>query len=68
MTPNENKSIVQAFYDQWNSGAIDFDRLVDEDVTNHQPDRDPERGLDRFRQGSRASSVLCLTPSGRLSS
>jgi predicted ester cyclase len=41
---------VQEFYDQWNSGAIDFERLVHPDVTNHQPDRDPEVGLDKFRQ------------------
>jgi predicted ester cyclase len=50
MPPEENKSIVQEFYDQGNSGAIDFDRLVHEDVTNDQPDRSPERGLDKFRQ------------------
>ena len=48
-THHENKTVVQEFYDQWNSGGIDFDRLVHVDVTNHQPDRDPETGLDRFR-------------------
>jgi predicted ester cyclase len=50
MSPQENKSIVQEFYAQWNSGAIDFERLVHPNVTNHQPDRDPETGLDKFRQ------------------
>ena len=45
-----NKAVVQEFYDQWNSGAIDFERLVDPDVANHQPERDPEIGVDRFRQ------------------
>jgi predicted ester cyclase len=50
MSPQENKLIVQEFYDQWNSGAIDFERLVHPDVTNHQPDKDPETGLDNFRQ------------------
>ncbi len=50
MSAQENKSIVQQFYDQWNSGAIDFERLVHPDVRNHQPDRDPETGLDKFRQ------------------
>jgi predicted ester cyclase len=50
MTPEENKAIVQDFYDQWNSGPIDFDRLVGTNVTNHQPDRDPETGLDEFRR------------------
>jgi predicted ester cyclase len=50
MSPQENKAIVQEFYDQWNSGAIDFERLVHLDITNHQPDRNPETGLDKFRQ------------------
>jgi predicted ester cyclase len=50
MSPQENKAIVQEFYDQWNSGAIDFERLVHPDVTNHQPDRNPETGLDNFRK------------------
>jgi predicted ester cyclase len=50
MRSQENKAIVQEFYDQWNSGAIDFERLVHPDVTNHQPDRDPETGLDKFRR------------------
>ena len=50
MSQQESKSIVQEFYDQWNSGAIDFERLVHPDVTNHQPDRSPETGLDKFRK------------------
>lgn len=50
MSPQENKSIIQEFYDQWNSGAIDFERLVHPDVRNHQPDKNPETGLDNFRQ------------------
>jgi predicted ester cyclase len=50
MGSHANKAIVQEFYDQWSSGAIDFERLVHPDVTNHQPDRDPETGLDKFRQ------------------
>jgi predicted ester cyclase len=49
MTPDENKAVIQEFYDQWTAGAIDFDRLVQTDVTNHQPDREPEHGLDVFR-------------------
>jgi predicted ester cyclase len=49
MTPRENKSIVQEFYDQWNAGAIDFERLVHADITNHQPESDAETGLDKFR-------------------
>jgi predicted ester cyclase len=50
MGSHANKAIVQEFYDQWNSGAIDFERLVDPDITNHQPDRDSEAGLEKFRQ------------------
>jgi predicted ester cyclase len=49
-TPEENKTVVQEFYDQWNSGAIDFERLVHADVRNHQPDRETETGLDTFRR------------------
>lgn len=56
----ENKSVVQEFYDHWNSGVIDFDRLVHVDVTNHQPDRDPEFGLDRFRQA--IEGVMAAVP------
>src|SRR4051794_4944949 len=50
MTPDANKTIVQQFYDEWNAGAIDFDGLVHRDVTNHQPNRDPETGLEKFRR------------------
>ena len=50
MTAEENKAVVQQFYDEWNAGAIDFDRLVHRDVTNHQPDRDPDTGLEKFRR------------------
>lgn len=50
MSSQENKLLVQEFYDQWNSGAIDFERLVLPDVANHQPDREPETGLDSFRR------------------
>ena len=50
MTLSDNKSVVQEFYDQWNRGDIDFDQLVREAVTNHQPNTDPETGLQRFRQ------------------
>ena len=49
MTPDENKAVVQEFYDQWTAGAIDFDRLFHADVTNYQPEREPEEGLDVFR-------------------
>ena len=64
MTPEENKSVVQEFYDEWNSGAIDFERLIHANVTNHQPDRDPEAGLHKFRQAIEGSWARCLTRSG----
>jgi predicted ester cyclase len=50
VTSEENKAVVQQFYDEWSAGAIDFDRLVHPDVANYQPDRDPETGLERFRR------------------
>jgi predicted ester cyclase len=50
VTAQENKAVVQDFYDGWNAGAIDFERLVHPDVTNHQPDRDAETGLESFRR------------------
>jgi predicted ester cyclase len=50
MSTDDNMAVVQQFYDQWNAGAIDFDGLVRTDVTNHQPDRVPETGLEKFRR------------------
>jgi predicted ester cyclase len=50
VTAQENKAIVQQFYDEWTAGAIDFERLVHPEITNHQPDRDPETGLETFRR------------------
>jgi predicted ester cyclase len=50
MSAEANKAVVQEFYDQWNLGTIDFDRLVHPAIANHQPDRDPEVGLDKFRR------------------
>lgn len=48
MSQDQNKAVVQLFYDQWSAGAIDFDLLVHPDITNHQPDSD-EVGLEKFR-------------------
>ena len=50
MTPNASASVVQEFYEQWNSGAIDFERLVHPTIANHQPERDAEVGREAFRQ------------------
>jgi hypothetical protein len=35
-----NKVVVQEFYDQWNSGAIDFERIADERIAEHRVVRD----------------------------
>jgi len=45
-----NEAVVQAFYDQWSAGDVDFDGLFHADVTNHQPDREPETGIESFRR------------------
>jgi predicted ester cyclase len=50
MGPHENESLVREFYEQWNSGTIDFESLVHEDIANHQPDREPVVGREAFRQ------------------
>jgi len=50
MAPLENESLVQLFYDQWNSGGIDFDRLIHPEIANHQPEREPEVGREAFRK------------------
>jgi predicted ester cyclase len=63
MTPGENESLVQEFYDQWNSGVIDFDRLVHADIANHQPEREPEMGRDAFR--SAIEGVMKAVPDSR---
>ena len=57
MTSDQNKAIVQDFYDQWNAGAVDFDRLVHPDIVNHQPDRTPETGRDAFRRAIEGVSL-----------
>lgn len=63
MSPSERMSVVQEFYDQWNAGAIDFDRLVHPGVTNHQPGRDPEVGLAAFREA--IAGVMRAVPDSR---
>jgi predicted ester cyclase len=63
MGPEENKSVVQEFYDQWSSGAIDFARLVHTEVANHQPDKEPEIGLDKFRRA--IEGVMGAIPDSR---
>ena len=49
MTRPAIESVVEEFYEQWNSGSIDFERLIHEAFANHQPEREPELGRDAFR-------------------
>ena len=63
MTPRESASVVEEFYEQWNSGAIDFERLVHPKIANHQPDREAEVGREAFRQA--IESVMGAVPDSR---
>jgi predicted ester cyclase len=63
MGPEANKSVVQEFYDQWSSGAIDFARLIHPEVANHQPDKEPEIGLEKFRRA--IEGVMGAIPDSR---
>ena len=51
------------FYDSWNRGEIDFDELIDEDIVNHQPDVEPQRGRDPFREA--IARVMAAVPDSR---
>jgi predicted ester cyclase len=58
-----NEGVVQEFYDQWNAGDIDFDRLVHPGVANHQPDRPAETGIDKFRDA--VAGVMRAVPDSK---
>jgi predicted ester cyclase len=60
VTAEDGKAVIQAFYDQWNAGEIDFERLVSPEVTNHQPGREPEAGVDAFRRA--IEGVMAVVP------
>jgi predicted ester cyclase len=60
MTAEHAASVVLEFYEQWNAGAIDFERLVHPDIANHQPERGPEVGREAFRQA--IESVMAAIP------
>jgi predicted ester cyclase len=63
MTPRDTASVVEQFYEQWNSGAIDFERLTHPKIANHQPEREPEVGREVFRQA--IESVMRAVPDSR---
>ena len=48
MNHADAKQVVLDFYEGWTRGAVDFVRLVDADIVNHQPDVEPARGRDLF--------------------
>ncbi len=60
---SSNEDIVRRFYEGWNSGDIDFEGLVAEDVVNHQPEVEPEHGRDRFAEAIRG--VMTAVPDSR---
>jgi steroid delta-isomerase-like uncharacterized protein len=45
---SSNGDVVRRFYEGWNSGSIDFAELVADDIVNHQPEAEPERGRRAF--------------------
>jgi predicted ester cyclase len=59
------ESVVQDFYEQWNSGTIDFERLIHEEIANHQPEREPDLGRDAFRNA--INSVMGAVPDSKWS-
>ena len=52
--------VVRRFYESWNSGKIDFAALVADDIVNHQPEVEPERGRDAFADA--ISRVMAAVP------
>ena len=58
-----NEDVVREFYEGWNNGDIDFAALVAEDIVNHQPEVEPERGLRRFADAIRG--VMAAVPDSR---
>ena len=60
---DERTDVVLKFYDSWNRGEIDFDELIDEDIVNHQPDVEPERGRAPFRKA--IVGVMAAVPDSR---
>jgi steroid delta-isomerase-like uncharacterized protein len=55
--------VVRRFYEGWNSGTIDFAELVAEDIVNHQPEAEPERGRHQFAVA--IDRVMAAVPDSR---
>ena len=60
--PTESSSgdVVHRFYEDWNRGTIDFAALVADDIVNHQPEAEPERGREAFADAIR--NVMVSVP------
>jgi steroid delta-isomerase-like uncharacterized protein len=57
---SSNGDVVRRFYEGWNRGDINFAALVAEDIVNHQPEAEPERGRSRFADA--ISRVMAAVP------
>jgi steroid delta-isomerase-like uncharacterized protein len=55
-----NGDVVRRFYASWNDGDIDFAELVAEDIVNHQPEVEPERGRRPF--AAAIAQVMAAVP------
>jgi steroid delta-isomerase-like uncharacterized protein len=55
-----NGDVVRRFYDDWNAGDINFAELIAEDIVNHQPEAEPERGRSEFAAAIRG--VMAAVP------
>ena len=60
---SSNADVVRRFYDAWNSGSIDFAELVADDIVNHQPEVEPERGRRSFADA--ILGVMTAVPDSR---
>jgi steroid delta-isomerase-like uncharacterized protein len=58
-----SEDVVRQFYEGWNRGDINFAALVAEDIVNHQPEAEPERGRRQFTDAIRG--VMSAVPDSR---
>ena len=58
-----NGDVVRRFYECWNTGDINFVELVADDIVNHQPEVEPERGRTKFADA--IGSVMAAVPDSR---
>lgn len=56
----DSGEVVRRFYASWNGGDIDFATLVADDIVNHQPEVEAQRGRDAFAEA--ISGVMAAVP------